>query len=88
MEAPDNTSRIAAARRRARVAKVMVASSGALLFGASLALARANQVGHVRHAARPLQAPRSFRSSVRSDQLSGGVLAPQQAPPGAATGSS
>jgi hypothetical protein len=88
MKTPDNASRIAAARRRARVAKVMVASSGALVFGASLALARANQVGHVRRAARPLQAPRSFRSSVRSDQLSAGVLAPQQAPPSAATVSS
>jgi hypothetical protein len=88
MDAADNVSRIVSARRRARVAKVLVATSGALLFAASMALARANQVGHVRHTARPLQAPRSFRSSVHSDQLSGGVLAPQQAPPSTATGSS
>ncbi|MGN6380136.1 MAG: hypothetical protein ACTHNU_14385 [Gaiellales bacterium] len=88
MSSPQNGTRIASARRRARTAKIVVAASGALVFAASMALARANQVGHVRHGARPLQAPRSFRSAVRSDSLSGGVLAPAQAPPSAVTASS
>jgi hypothetical protein len=83
-----SSSRIAGARRRARAAKVMLAASGALLFAASMALARANQVGHVRHGIRPLEAPRSFRSAVRSDQLQGGIVAPPQAPPSAVTASS
>jgi hypothetical protein len=86
MNAPP--SRIIAARRRAQAAKVLLAASGIALFGASMALARANQVGHVRHGVRPLQPPRRFVSAVRGDQLQGGIVAPPQAPPSAVTASS
>jgi hypothetical protein len=82
---PSSPSRIAAARRRADAAKVLLAACGLALFGTSMALARANQAGHVRHAVRPLQAPRTFVAAVRSDQLEGGIVAPPQAPPSAVT---
>ncbi len=88
MMPPDTTSRIAAARRRARRAKLLVAASGALVFAASMALARANQVGHVRHSVQQLTAPRSFQAAVRQGQLQGGVVGAPQAPPSAATASS
>ena len=80
-----SSSRITAARRRAQAAKVLLAASGIALFGASMALARANHVGHVRHGVRPLQAPPRFVSAVRGDQLQGGIVAPPQAPPSAVT---
>jgi hypothetical protein len=81
-------SRIAAGRRRAYRAKIVLAASGALVFAASMALARANQVGHVRHSVQQLTAPRSFQAAVRSGRLQGGVVAAPQAPPSAVTGSS
>lgn len=86
--APDKTTRITAARRRAHRAKLLVAASGALVFAASMALARANQVGHVRHSVQQLTAPRSFQAAVRKGQLQGGVVGAPQAPPSAVTAAS
>jgi hypothetical protein len=82
---PPSPSRIAAARRRAYTAKVLLAAGGLALFGTSMALARANHAGHVRHGVRPLQAPPMFVSAVHRDQLQGGIVAPPQAPPSAVT---
>jgi hypothetical protein len=81
-------SRIAVARRRASRAKVVLVASGALVFAASMALARANQVGHTRHTVQRLTAPRAFQAAVRSGRLQGGVVGAPQAPPSAVTGSS
>jgi hypothetical protein len=85
---PATNSRISAARRRARRAKMLLAATGALAFAASMALARANQVGHVRHTVQQLTAPRSFQAAVRSGRLQGGVVGAPQAPPSAVTASS
>jgi glycine/D-amino acid oxidase-like deaminating enzyme len=85
---PSRESRIETARRRAFRAKVVVAATGALVFAASMALARANQVGHVRHTVQQLTAPRSFQAAVRSGRLQGGVVGAPEAPPSAVTASS
>ena len=54
-----------------------------------MTLAKANVAGHSRRPLRPLEAPLSrFQATVRGDALAGGLLAPAQASPGAATSQS
>ncbi len=85
MARTEKASRIAAARHRAALAKVGLAAVGLLAFGGTMALAKNTHAGHVRHGVRPLGVPQPFLSAVRRDQISGGVVAPAQAPPSAAT---
>jgi hypothetical protein len=80
--------RIAAARRRARTAKFGLAAAGLAFFGLGMTLARANVAGHSRRPLRPLDAPSRFQAIVRQNALAGGLLAPAQASPGAATSQS
>ena len=80
--------RLAAVRRRARLAKLGVGLVVSALFGGSLALARATYAGHAKHPTRPLAVPKSFYGVVRHDLLQNGVLAPAEAPPDAQTTSS
>ncbi len=80
--------RIAAARRRARTAKLGLAAVGLAFFGLGMTLARANVAGHSRRPLRPLDAPARFQAIVRKDALAGGLLAPAQAAPGATTSQS
>jgi hypothetical protein len=84
----EGPSRIASARRRARNAKLGLAAAGLAFFGVGMTLAKANVAGHHRRPVRPLDAPSRFQSIVRHDALSGGLLAPAQAAPGATTSQS
>lgn len=81
-------TRIGAARRRATVAKVVLAGTGVLVFGASAALARVAYPGHHKKATRALSPPQRFVQIVRENQLESGILAPTQADPSAATATS
>ena len=83
-ETANRTSRLAAARRRMRVAEAGMVVFGVALFGAGIGLVKAHAAGHVRHP-RPLAAPPTFVRVVRQDALQGGIIAPAQAPPSAAT---
>jgi hypothetical protein len=58
------------------------------MFGVGVALVKANVAGHSHRALRPLEAPARFQATVRGNALAGGLLAPAQAPPGAATSQS
>jgi hypothetical protein len=78
-------SRIAPARARARRAKLALAAAGLGVFGAAIPLARLHYAGHPKRRPRALDAPQSFRQSVSNDLLRAGILAPAEAPPGAAT---
>lgn len=81
-------SRIEGARRRATVAKAGVAGVALLCFGGAMAFARLSFAGHPKRALRPLAAPPRFTRIVRENLLQAGVVAPAQAPPGAATATS
>jgi hypothetical protein len=81
----EKTSRLAPARRRARIAKIGIAASAIVAFAVTLPLARATHRGHVKSPARALDAPLSFRHAVQSDLLAAGILAPAQAPADAVT---
>jgi len=78
------TPRLAAARRRMRIVEAGMVVFGVALFGAGIGLVKAHAAGHVRHP-RPLAAPPKFVQVVRQDALQGGIIAPAQAPPSAAT---
>jgi hypothetical protein len=78
-------TRLAAARRRARNAKIGLTAAGIAFFAAGMSLAHGNVAGHSRRQARPLAAPKRFQEVVRSDALNAGLLAPAQAPPRATT---
>ncbi len=81
-------TRIGAARRRATVAKTILAGVGVLAFAASAALARVAYPGHHKRATRALSPPKQFVQIVRENQLESGILAPTQADPSAATATS
>jgi hypothetical protein len=82
---PPPSPRIAAARRRARRAKGTLAVVAAVVFGAAAVLARASYAGHPKHRPTALAAPPGFVQIVRQNLLEAGLLAPADAPPGAAT---
>ena len=78
-------SRVAAGRRRARAAQLVLAAAGVAVFGSAMALARTTQAGHSRRALQPLAAPAAFERAVRHDRLQAGIIAPAQAPAQAQT---
>ena len=84
----DSSARIAAARRRANVAKLGMGAAAVACFGLGMTLVKANVAGHSRRPLRPLDAPRRFQDIVRRNALQGGLLAPAQAGPGAVTSQS
>jgi hypothetical protein len=77
--------RLDLARRRARFAKAVFGTGGAVVFGAAMFFARQSFAGHPKSPAHPLVAPPRFVSIVRKNLLQAGVVAPAQAPPGATT---
>jgi hypothetical protein len=87
-EQPTEGVRIAAARRRAHVAKLGMGAAALACFGIGMTLVKANVAGHSRRPLQPLDAPRRFRDIVRQNALQGGLLAPAQAGPGAVTSQS
>ena len=85
--APDS-SRLAPARRRARIAKIGIAAGAVVALGASMGLARVSYAGHARHAVKTLSIPQPLYEVVRRNLLQAGILAPATAPPDAATSTS
>ncbi len=79
------TSRIGAARRRAGLAKLVLAGTAATAFVASAALARVAYPGHHKKAIKSLSPPQRFVKIVRENQLESGILAPAQADPAVVT---
>ncbi len=77
--------RIQAAWRRASIAKRLVGVLGVMVFGAAMGLSRSTFAGHPKQAVRPLSAPQAFEDIVRKNLLQAGLMAPANAPPGAAT---
>jgi hypothetical protein len=80
--------RIEAARRRVAAAKIGVVGVAIVGFGAALGFSRLTYAGHPKKALRPLAAPPRYVQIVRQNLLQAGIVAPTQAPPGAATSSS
>ena len=78
-------SRIGAARRRAALAKLVLAGMAATAFVASAALARVAYPGHHKKAIKALSPPQRFVETVRRNQLESGLLAPAQADPSVVT---
>jgi hypothetical protein len=79
---------LGAAKRRAHKAKTILAAVGACVFGTAMVFARHSYAGHQKQPATSLAAPPRFVSVVRRNLLQAGVVAPAQAPPGAATAAS
>jgi hypothetical protein len=80
--------RIDAARKRVAAAKVGVVGVAIVGFGAALGFSRSSYAGHPKKPLRPLAAPPRYVEIVRQNLLQAGIVAPTQAPPGAATSSS
>ena len=80
--------RVEAARRRVAAAKVGVVGVAIVGFGAALGFSRLSYAGHAKKPLRPLAAPPRYVQIVRQNLLQAGIVAPAQAPPGAATSSS
>lgn len=78
-------TRIAAARHRAALAKLLLGGAGVFAFVAAAGLARVAYPGHHKRVIRPLAAPGRFERIVRQNQLESGILAPAQADPSVAT---
>jgi hypothetical protein len=81
-------SRLEHARRRARAAKVVLGSGGALVFGLAMLFARGSYAGHPKRPVHPLSPPPRFVSVVRANLLQAGIVAPAEAPPEASTSGS
>jgi len=81
----DRQTRIGAARRRASLAKLVLAGIAVAAFGASAALARVAYPGHHKKSVKALSPPKRFVHIVRENQLESGILAPTQADPSVAT---
>jgi hypothetical protein len=80
--------RVEAARRRIAAAKLGVAGVALVGFAAALGFARISYAGHSKKPLRPLSAPPRYVEIVRQNLLQAGIVAPTQAPPGAATSTS
>jgi hypothetical protein len=80
--------RIEAASRRASVAKAGVVGVAIVGFAVTFALSRFSYAGHVKRPLRPLAAPPRYVRIVRRNLLQAGIVAPAQAPPGAASSTS
>ena len=79
------SSRLEPVRRRAKLARAVLAGSGIAVFGAAALLARLHFPGHAKAPVTPLAAPDGFVQVVRDNQLEAGIIAPAEAPPGAAS---
>jgi hypothetical protein len=77
--------RIRAARRRASAAKVVVGVISAIAFGGAMGQSRSTFAGHPKQTVRALSPPAQFVDVVRKNLLQAGLVAPANAPPGAAT---
>jgi hypothetical protein len=85
---PEERSRVRAATRRASAAKIGVAGLAIVGFGAACGFSRLYYPGHTKKPLQPLSAPPRYVKIVQQNLLQAGIVAPTQAPPGAATASS
>lgn len=85
-ESPEQ--RMGPARRRARVAKIVVGTGAAVVFGIWMLLARVTYAGHTKHPVRALSIPQPLYQVVRRNLLQAGIIAPASAPPDATTSTS
>lgn len=83
--AGDRKQELAAARHRVTVTKVGVLAAVGVLFVGGMNLARAAYAGHAKAPIVPLAAPGRYERIVKKNLLQAGVVAPAQAPPGAAS---
>lgn len=83
--AAERAAELQGARRRALGAKAGLAALGAAVFGAAMVFAQHSYAGHAKEPVSALEAPQRFIRVVKQDLLQAGVVAPAQAPPGAAT---
>jgi hypothetical protein len=79
---------MAAAHRRVTLAKAGTVFVAIVGFGAAFAFSRVTYAGHSKKPLHPLAAPPRYVRIVRQNLLEAGIVAPAQAPPGAATSSS
>ena len=86
--APAAKSRIVAARGRVRLAKAGVVGVAIVGFAATFGLSRVSYAGHAKKPLRRLMPPPRYVQIVRQNQLEAGIVAPADAPPGAATSTS
>jgi hypothetical protein len=84
----ESKPRIEAAQRRVAAAKLVVGGVALVGFAATLGFARVSYAGHSKKPLRPLAAPPRYVQIVRQNLLQAGIVAPTQAPPGAATSTS
>jgi len=84
----EERSRVQLGRRRAHRAKILLAGAGVGVFVVASALARVSNAGHHKQSLHPLVAPPRFVAVVKQNLLEAGLVAPPQAPPGAATATS
>jgi hypothetical protein len=82
------TMRIAVARRRGRVAKLLIGAVAAVGFGTTSFLARLTYAGHEKHPVQALSIPQPLYQVVRRNLLQAGIMAPATAPPDATTSTS
>ena len=88
-------SRIDAARRRSRIARITLATGGAAVFGAGIAVTHASAAGHTAttptQATHTLRTPPSYLQQLDQQSIQPGTIAPPQTPsqpPPTATGQS
>jgi hypothetical protein len=80
--------RVEAAHRRIAAAKLGIVGVAIVGFAAAFGFSRISYAGHSKKPLRPLAAPPRYVRIVRQNLLQAGIVAPAQAPPGAATSSS
>ena len=78
-------SRHAAAWHRAYLAKGALAGVATIVFFGGMGLVRLHFPSHRKAKLKSLAAPKQFTDVVQRDLLAAGIMAPAQAPPGAAT---
>jgi hypothetical protein len=76
---------LATAQHRAAAAKGILAGVGTCVFVVGMVFARHSYAGHPKQPASALAASPRFVRIVRRNLLQAGVVAPAEAPPGAAT---
>jgi hypothetical protein len=84
-QARDRKAELEAARRRATATKVGFVTAVAVVFVGGMSLARNAYAGHAKAPVVPLAAPSRYERIVKKNLLQAGVVAPAQAPPGAAS---
>jgi hypothetical protein len=83
--AAERAAQLDAARRRAIGAKAALVAVGAVVFGAAMVFSQRSYAGHPKEPPTALEAPPKFVRIVKQDLLQAGIVAPAEAPPGAAT---